>query len=169
MTNRNTPSVKDPTVALVDRIDPPLYVVTVRSKAGCVSGCLAGFVTQSSISPPRFLVCVSKAYHTSVVAETSQCMALHLLGVEQLALASLFGGQTGDSVDKFSRCSWRPGTTGAPVLAECAAWVEGTIMGRFGAGDHDAYLLRPEGGGSGTCEGILSSHDVVDLEPGHPA
>ena len=39
-----------------DRVDYPLYVVTVRSPDGEMSGCLAGFVTQCSIDPPNFLV-----------------------------------------------------------------------------------------------------------------
>ena len=95
-------SSTDDLTAFFDRVDYPLYVVTVRSPAGEMSGCLAGFVTQCSIGPPNFLVCVSKANHSLDVAERSSGMGLHLLGVDQADLARLFAEETGDLVDKFA-------------------------------------------------------------------
>ena len=100
--------------AYFDRIDYPYYVVTVRSNDARMSGCLAGFVTQSSIAPPNFLVCISKANHTFGVAEQSAGVGLHLLGSHQVDLARLFGEETGDEVDKFAACDWRPCSSTLP-------------------------------------------------------
>jgi flavin reductase (DIM6/NTAB) family NADH-FMN oxidoreductase RutF len=136
--------------------DYPLMVVTVGSPDGEISGCLAGFVTQRSIQPPRFLVCVSKVNHTYFVAERVTGIALHLLGADQTDLASLFGEQTGDTFDKFEHCHWRPRATGAPVLSDCAAWLEGLIISRSSVGDHQALLIRPQAGGSGSHSGLLT-------------
>jgi flavin reductase (DIM6/NTAB) family NADH-FMN oxidoreductase RutF len=146
----------------------PLYVVTAAA-GDETSGCLAGFVTQSSIEPVRFLICISKVNHTFPVAERSTGLALHLLGSDQRALASLFGETTGDAVDKFQDVRWSRGVTGAPVLAECAAWIEGSIIARFGAGDHEAFLVTVADGGAGSHEGRLMLEDVEDFQPGHPA
>ncbi len=155
--------------AFSSRTDYPLMVATVSSETGEKSGCIVGFVTQCSILPPRFLVCISKLNHTFAVAERSAGMALHLLGRDQDETASLFAEQTGDAVDKFAHCRWREGTSGAPVLESCAAWVEGRVLKRFTVGDHEAFLLSPTAGGAGTEDGLFTYKSSPQLEPGHPA
>lgn len=159
----------DDLTAFLDRVDYPLYVVTVRSPAGEMSGCLAGFVTQCSIGPPNFLVCVSKANHSLGVAERSSGMGLHLLGVDQADLARLFGEETGDLVDKFASVDWRLGSTGAPLLVDTAVSMEGDILGHFSVGDHEAFLMRAVRSVPGGRTGILTYRGSPPLEPGHPA
>lgn len=154
--------------AMVGRLDYPMFVVTAADADG-PSGCLAGFVTQCSIHPPRFLVCVSEKNHTAPVAERSAALGLHLLGADQHDLASVFGELTGDRTDKFSGVTWHPGVTGAPILEECAAWVEGRVLGRHDLGDHVGHLVEPVDGGAGDHPGELTFSQVRDLEPGHPA
>jgi flavin reductase (DIM6/NTAB) family NADH-FMN oxidoreductase RutF len=154
--------------AMSSRADAPLFVVTVASGEQR-SGCLVGFVTQCSIHPARYLVCVSKANHTWGVVRQVQSLALHLLGHDQHDLARVFGGETGDTTDKFAGISWIRGVTGSPVLTECAAWLEGIIEDRWDVGDHVACLVDPVRGGPGTHSGQLSLADVPDIEPGHPA
>jgi flavin reductase (DIM6/NTAB) family NADH-FMN oxidoreductase RutF len=151
-----------------ERIDFPYHVVTVRTPDGDMSGCLAGFVTQCSINPPNFLVCVAKVNHTFEVADRSTAMGLHLLGKDQLELARIFGEETGDLVDKFAQCDWRLGATGAPLLVESAVALEGPILGHFSAGDHEAYLLRAERAVEGAHPGLLMYRDAPHLRPGHP-
>ncbi|HEY3842800.1 MAG TPA: flavin reductase family protein [Acidimicrobiales bacterium] len=154
--------------ALVDAAEYPLYVVTA-GVGDELSGCLAGFVTQSSIKPVRFLVCVSKVNHTFRIAERCKGLALHLLGSDQIDLAALFGETTGDTLAKFEHVNWSKGVTGAPLLNDCAAWVEGPILNRMSAGDHEAFLISGEGGASGRHQGRLMLSDADGLEPGHPA
>jgi flavin reductase (DIM6/NTAB) family NADH-FMN oxidoreductase RutF len=45
----------------------------------------------------------------------------------------LEGEKTGDAVPKFDRCRWHRGLTGVPILDDCAAWIEGSILSRFSA------------------------------------
>ncbi|HVX21442.1 MAG TPA: flavin reductase family protein [Acidimicrobiales bacterium] len=153
---------------LVGRVDYPLYVVTAAD-GDEASGCLAGFVTQCSIQPPRLLVCISKQNHTYRVAERATSLAVHLLGQDQRDLASLFGEQSGDVADKLGQVRWAVGTTGAPVLADCAAWVEGRVLWRVSAGDHEAFLMTTDAGGSGSHPGQLTLRTAGTLRPGHPA
>jgi flavin reductase (DIM6/NTAB) family NADH-FMN oxidoreductase RutF len=159
---------EDPrTAPLLDGVDYPLFVVTACA-ADEVSGCLAGFVTQSSMKPVQFLVCVSKLNHTYGTAQKSTGLGLHLLGSAQRDMASLFGERTGDEVDKFAQVEWIRGATGAPILTECAAWVEGRILDRMSGGDHEAFLISVDGGGAGPHEGRFMLHDAAQFEPGHP-
>ena len=157
-------SVEEP---LVTATDYPLYVVTA-SADGQRSGCVAGFVTQSSLKPVRFLICISKVNHTFAIAEKSQGLALHILGADQREVASLFGEQSGDDVDKFERVQWSEGPAGVPVLSECAAWIAGHVIDRMSAGDHDAFLITVTDGGAGTHQGRFMLRDAADFEPGQP-
>jgi flavin reductase (DIM6/NTAB) family NADH-FMN oxidoreductase RutF len=155
--------------AFFDLIDYPYYVVTVRSPEAEMSGCLAGFVTQCSIDPPNFLVCISKVNHTLGVAERAQGMGLHLLGQDQVDLARLFGEETGDLVDKFDSVDWRLGPTGAPLLVDAAVSLEGQVLGHFSVGDHEAFLMRGVRAVAGEQRGLLTFRGAPPLHPGHPA
>lgn len=153
---------------MVATLDYPMFVVTAAAGTE-VSGCLAGFVTQCSIGPPRYVVCISKENHTYSVAVRASGLGLHLLGRDQHQLAALFGELTGDRTGKLDRVAWRPGGTGAPLLAECAAWVEGRVLERLDLGDHVGHLIEPIDGGRGPHPGQLTFSQVQDLSPGHPA
>jgi flavin reductase (DIM6/NTAB) family NADH-FMN oxidoreductase RutF len=152
---------------LVGATNYPLYVVTAQADDE-LSGCLAGFVTQCSMDPVRFLVCISKINHTFVLARRSAGLALHLLGSDQREVASLFGEQTGDVIDKFAAVQWEKGVTGAPVLSDCAAWIEGRVIDRMSGGDHEAFLIAVVAGGGGNHSGRFMLADATDFEPGHP-
>jgi flavin reductase (DIM6/NTAB) family NADH-FMN oxidoreductase RutF len=151
---------------LVNRLDYPMLVVTAEA-GGERAGCLVGFATQCSIDPPRFLLCLSRANHTYRVARRARTLVAHVLGREHQELAALFGEQTGDTVDKFARCRWRPGP-GGPVLEACRQWFAGRVLDRFEVGDHVAFLVEPVAAAAGRIGGQLSFQDVRRLRPGHP-
>jgi len=157
-----------PTAALVARLDYPMYVVTA-SDGSSESGCLAGFVTQCSIDPVRFLVCISVVNHTARVAPQASVLGVHLLGSDQHEMAVLFGELSGDVTDKFAAVQWHRGASGAPVLDDCAAWFEGQVLGSYDLGDHSGYLVAPVAGGPGPHPGQLSYSAVRDVQPGHAA
>ena len=148
-------------------LDYPMYVVTAYDGT-TRAGCLVGFTTQCSIDPARFLVCLSDKNHTHRVATGATTVAVHLLRSAQHDLAALFGGETGDEVDKFARCAWTDGPDFVPVLDGCAAWFAGRVLDRFVLGDHTGLLLEPFGGAA-DMGGYVSFRDVRDLTPGHEA
>ncbi|MCX2929601.1 flavin reductase family protein [Mycobacterium sp. CVI_P3] len=155
---------------IVGLLDYPMSVVT--TKVGDErAGCLVGFSTQVSIKPPRYLVGLSKLNHTYEVAGRGAThLAVHLLAKERQELARLFGGDTGDRIDKFSRCRWWNGPEGLPILSDAAAWFAGHILGRFDLGDHVGHLIEPVAGVAPERLGdLVTSSDVKDLEPGHEA
>lgn len=154
---------------LVALLNYPMFVVTTRAD-GIVAGCLVGFASQASIHPPRFLVGLSKENHTFRVAADATHLAVHVFDREHLDIAELFGGQTGDTVDKFDRCPWHPGPAQIPILDDAAAWFVGKIIDRFSLGDHVGYLLEPvDGSPPRELEQWLSFRDLHHLQPGHDA
>lgn len=150
-------------------LDYPMFVVTAADpRTGERAGCLVGFATQCSISPFRFLVCLSKANHTHRVARGSRVLAVHALSPGQHDLAALFGEETGDEVDKFARCGWTEGPDGTPLLDEGPRRLVGRVVDRFDLGDHTGYLLAPVRDAGEAAPALMFSA-VHDLEAGHPA
>jgi len=146
-----------------------MFVVTAHAD-GVAAGCLVGFASQTSIHPPRFLVGLSTKNHTFRVAADATHLAVHVFDTEHVDVVELFGGQTGDKINKFDRCSWHFGPGQTPILDDAAAWFAGKILDRFSLGDHVGHLLKPVGGSPPQeLEHWVSFGDVRHLEPGHEA
>ena len=144
-------------------------MVVTAAAAGERAGCLVGFATQCSINPPRFAVWISRKNHTFGVARRATTLAVHFLSTADRALASLFGGQTGDEVDKFARCRWREGPGGTPVLEDCTRWFAGEVVERIPTEDHVGFLLVPVQVESGPWSGQLGFQVAQEIDPGHEA
>lgn len=131
--------------ALAARWDYPVFVVTAASGAER-SGCLVGFLTQTSIVPPRVLVCVSRHNTTARVAERALWLAVHVVREGDEELARWFGGATADEgVDKFLDVEWDAGPGGVPVLRGLDVFV-GRVVNRIPyLGDHVGHLLAADG------------------------
>ena len=152
-------------------LDYPMMVVTAVAADGERSGCLVGFATQCSIHPPRFAVWISRKNHTFGVAERAAVLAVHFLSTADQSLAELFGGATDDEVDKFTRCRWRDGPDGVPVLEDCTRWFAGRVLELMPTGDHVGFLLEPvvASGSGGPWPGQLGFQSAETISPGHDA
>jgi flavin reductase (DIM6/NTAB) family NADH-FMN oxidoreductase RutF len=152
---------------LVGELDYPMYIATT-SAAGNNAGCLIGFTTQVSINPPQFLVCLSRQNYTTTIAAAATHLAVHLVRADDDRLAQLFGEETGDQTDKFTRCRWSVGPHDMPTLDDAAAWFVGRIEVRIEFGDHVGHLLVPEEVELRQPLGpLLSFADVREFDPGH--
>ena len=155
---------------LVALLDFPMAIVTAAA-GGERSGCLVGFTTQCSMKPPRYVVCISKLNHTCRIASAADVLVVHFPGPAGRgpALATLFGEETGDEVDKFAQCSWSPGPDGVtPVLDDVPRWFAGRIVDRVDFGDHIGHVVEPV---DAACEDEgpqLGFQSVKDMDPGHP-
>jgi len=153
-----------------DGLDTPMFIVTaVHRDTAARAGCLVGFASQCSIHPYRFVVWLSQNNHTYRVAQHAAILAVHGLGADQRHLAELFGTETGDQVDKFERCSWRPGPGGVPIVDECPRWFVGDILDTTVWGDHTGFLLAPRDVAGADDPAPLMFSAVRDLTAGHPA
>jgi flavin reductase (DIM6/NTAB) family NADH-FMN oxidoreductase RutF len=157
--------LRDTFDTIVGGLDYPMFIVTARAGDEPL-GCLVGFATQASIDPQRFLVCLSHANRTYRRARDAELLGVHCVPEGAGGLAELFGGQTGDEVDKFARTAWHEGHGGVPILDACENWLVGRVLRRIGAGDHDAYLLEPVAAHCG-AHGELTFHRAKRITPGH--
>ncbi|MFG2679802.1 flavin reductase family protein [Streptomyces sp. NPDC048392] len=149
----------------LDRLDPDMCVVTAAAD-GERAGCLVGFCSQCSIRPVRYVVWISDVNRTYRVARSADVLAVHLLARDRRAEAELFGGRSGDDIDKFQRVRRREAYGGAVVLEDAEAW----FVERIAGGDHVGFVLEPvEWGGREQAAGpLLRLSDARTIRPGHP-
>ena len=152
---------------LAGSLDYPVFIVTMTD-GDRREGCVVGFATQTSFDPARFLACVSRANRTFELAQDVDAVAVHLVPCEAIELVELFGGETGDDVDKFERCAWSTGPRGLLILDDCPSWFAGEVRARHDLGDHLGLLLEPVEARYEPGE-IVSFQRVTDVDPGHPA
>jgi flavin reductase (DIM6/NTAB) family NADH-FMN oxidoreductase RutF len=154
---------------LVAAMDSAMVVVTVATDEER-DGCLVGFHSQASIDPPRYAVWLSTANRTARLAQGAEHLAVHLLEDGQHDLAELFGGASGDDVDKLAHTTWEAGPGGVPLLLACPNRFVGNIVDRHDAdGDHVCMVLRPTDSSCRPAGRPLRLGAVTDIEPGHPA
>ena len=146
---------------MFDGLDYPMFIATVPG-----DGCLIGFATQSSIDPPRFIACLSNKNRTYRLARDASHMAVHVVPEDRADLAELFGGETGDEVDKLAQCEWSEGEAGVPLIAGCPRLI-GRILDSVDVGDHVAFVLDVlEVTGSAPP---LTFQQAKRIDPGHEA
>jgi flavin reductase (DIM6/NTAB) family NADH-FMN oxidoreductase RutF len=161
-----TQQPQGPFQRLVATLDYPVYIVTAAARNE-TSGCLIGFATQCSIHPPRFLACLSKKNRTLAIARRADVLGVHVVDEKNRDLAELFGGETGDEVDKFARVTWHY-EHGVPILDDCERWFAGTVLGRIALGDHVGFLLEPIDAEKEGQSEQLTFQEARNIEPGHP-
>lgn len=153
---------------IVGELDYPMLIVTAAAGEE-IGGCLVGFATQTSIDPPRFAICLSEKNRTHRIAREARALGVHFLSVDDEDLVALFGGETGDEVDKFAQVDWSPGPEATPLLARCRNRFVGRILERWAAGDHTAFLLEPIAAQRGEEVRPFPFHRAKRIEPGHEA
>jgi flavin reductase (DIM6/NTAB) family NADH-FMN oxidoreductase RutF len=101
------------------------------------------------------------------VLQGADLLGVHFVSEDENGLAELFGGETGDEIDKFKCCEWHEGPGGVPMLDELPNRFVGRILERLDAGDHDALVLEPLAAERPEPEHELTFHRARRIEPGH--
>ncbi len=117
------------------KLTNPIAVVTCSYKAAA-SGFIASWITQVSFVPPLVMVAVNPLHYTYELIMHSNAFAINILRTDQVELVDWFGKRSGKSTDKLSATAYEPGVTGAPLLKDCLASIECTVVWTKEAGDH---------------------------------
>lgn len=101
------------------------------------------FVTVS-LDPPLVLICVAHGSHLAALVTEGSPLGVTVLAADQRETAVHFArAERPVGEAQFAGHAWRPGPeTGAPLLAEGAAWIEARVQSVVPAGDHGLVLAR---------------------------
>jgi flavin reductase (DIM6/NTAB) family NADH-FMN oxidoreductase RutF len=105
-----------------------------------VHGMTANAVCSVSLDPLLVLVCVEKTTRTHPVLSKSGVFALNVLSEEQEHLSRLFADDSVDAARRLAGLSYRSGATGAPILADCLAYVDCRVVETYPGGDHTIFV-----------------------------
>ncbi len=113
----------------------PIAIVT-SSYEGKLSGFIASWITQVSFVPPLVMVAINPLHYTYELIACSDAFAINLLRTDQAELVDWFGKRSGKSTDKLAVTAYELGKTGVPILKDCLASIECSVMWMKEAGDH---------------------------------
>lgn len=155
--------------AVMRSLDTPLVVVTAAAE-GERSGCLVGFHTQSSITPPRHTIWLSKANHTCRTALRATHLGIHFLSADDRPLAILFGTRSSDDIDKFADLRVENAEGEVPMLLDCPNRLVVRRVATLDEGsDHLCFTTELVTAWGGLSFEPLRLSSAVDLDPGHEA
>ena len=119
-----------------------LFVLTAKGKNDEVAAATVNWVTQASFAPPLVVVGVKTDSAGHALIKDTKAFALNVLGKGQQALAFTFFKPAEKKGDTISGEPFRPGTTGAPILASTPAFIECTLEATVEKGDHSVFVGR---------------------------
>jgi flavin reductase (DIM6/NTAB) family NADH-FMN oxidoreductase RutF len=132
-------------IELFRRVSTGVYVVGVAYR-GRMNAFTAAWITQVSFDPLLVALSVNPKNLSYSLLTKSGVFVLNMLKQDQLELARHFGTQSGADLEKLAGHRCRPGTLGAPILENAAAYLECRVMKSITAGDHEIVVGMPVGG-----------------------
>ncbi len=111
-------------------------VVTTDGAAG-PHGLTANAIASLSLDPPLLLVAVDKRAHSLEFLRINRCFAVNILRLDQEEVSRRFA--TPGPKD-FTGLSVQTEATGAPILAECLAYVDCRVVDILPGGDHEIFI-----------------------------
>ena len=131
-------------------------VTVITTAAGDeYQGMTANAVSSLSLDPVMLLISVEKTTHTHRVLEAGGIFTVNILGEHQQAMSSLFAKRNEPELGTLRGVPFVVGSTGAPRLEDCLAFLECRVVDMLDGGDHSIFL------GEVVHEGIVN--DVKPL------
>lgn len=108
-------------------------IVTTRAADGSMIGLTANSFNSVSLTPPLVLWSLGLKAGSLQAFLQAKHYAIHVLAVEQKALAERFASK---SADRFEGIAFTQGLGGVPLLSSCAAVFECKAKSQYPEGDH---------------------------------
>jgi flavin reductase (DIM6/NTAB) family NADH-FMN oxidoreductase RutF len=114
-------------------------VITADSGNGPV-GLTATSVFSVSAEPPLLVFSISDLSSSAPTLRAAETVVVHLLGVDQLAIATLCSTS---GIDRFADTSlWDRLPTGEPFFPSAQSWIRGRVVNRMPAGGSTVFAVH---------------------------
>jgi flavin reductase (DIM6/NTAB) family NADH-FMN oxidoreductase RutF len=152
----------DPTYQLLRTLTSPVVAIT-SERGGKKNGMISDAAVRASIVPavPRLSVYIHKFnYSHDMIFETGR-FALHLLHTKQFDLVHRLGFFSGRDEDKLAGLPHHKGKTGVPVLDECFAHFECSVVNVMDTGSSTLFLGDVMAVGCGAAAGLEPKGELL--------
>ena len=113
-------------------------IVTLRAGEE-IHGLTVSAFASVSAAPPLIMVAIDHRHHAyELLGREGAVFAVNILHQDQQELSDRFAWVKDE--DRFAQGSWTAAATGAPVLADAAAWLDCTVYSRMSAGTHTLFV-----------------------------
>ena len=126
-------------VRALDRLSYGVYLICAKTEERR-NAMTAAWVVQVSGKPPLVLVAVNKSHYTSELIPKAGSFSVNVLRPDQFELAKRCGFGSGRNIDRLAGVKTAVKVTGAPVLVDCAAYLDCTLKESFDVGDHLLFV-----------------------------
>lgn len=113
-------------------VPTPVVIVTAAGTDGPAAMAVGSFVSVS-LDPLLVGFFPAKTSSSWPLIRDAGRFCINVLADDQADLSGTFATR---GTDKFAGVSWQPGESGAPLLADCVAWIECDLASEIDAGDH---------------------------------
>ena len=134
-----------------------LYVLGTND-AGELGAAAINWLTQASFKPPLLAMGIKTDSQTLQHLKTNASFALSILGTGQKEIAFAFFKPTERDGDTLNGYRFETLETGAPLLADAPAWVEGRVTDVIERGDHAVVV------GEVTAAGVRQEMGTLTLQ-----
>ena len=145
------------TYELLRNLTTPVVAIT-SARNGKRNGMISDGAVRGSIVPdvPRVLVQINAFHLTHEIVRETGRFALHLLHADQIDLVARLGFSSGRDGDKLGGVPHRIGVTGCPILDDCYAWFDCTVINRMETGISTLFLGQVMDVGRGRGDEVLT-------------
>jgi flavin reductase (DIM6/NTAB) family NADH-FMN oxidoreductase RutF/DNA-binding IclR family transcriptional regulator len=135
------PAPIDPTQfrSVLGHFPTGVAVVTGLDADGKPAGMAVGSFSSVSLDPPLVAFMPDRSSSSWPKFRDSGAFCVNILGADQENVCRIFASRGGD---KFAELSWRPASSGAPILDGVLAWIDCDTDVVHEAGDHFIVLGR---------------------------
>ncbi|MGH8882773.1 MAG: flavin reductase family protein [Stackebrandtia sp.] len=114
-------------------------ITGIDPETGQPAGLAANSFTSVSLDPPLIAFCVAASSTSWPRVRAAGRYVVNILAENQERVCRQLAAR---GAEKFQGIGWDPSPAGAPVLADCSAWIEVEPEAEHPAGDHTIVVAR---------------------------
>ena len=124
---------------VLDLLTHGVYIIGVKYKSK-INGMTAAWANQVSSQPSMISVAIGKSHYTSELIPKAKSFSVNILSPNQMELARKCGFTSGRDQDKLQEGDVTYQATGAPILSNCAGYLDCKLSHQFEVGDHILFI-----------------------------
>jgi len=124
---------------VIDLLTHGVYVIGVKYKSR-INGMTAAWVNQVSSQPPMISVAIGKNHYTSELIPKAKAFSVNILSSDQIGVAQKCGFVSGRRQNKLREEEIVYQSTGAPILCNCAGYLDCELSHQIEVGDHILFV-----------------------------